>query len=261
MGFLLRLLSEARPHSTLDLILALVLLLSLPLLRWLAARARSDGVRWLRKIPAYEHIPRLIGGAAEQGRSIHISLGTSGVGSGDTATSIASLRVLRYLADQAVAFNMEPVVTLSDPTLLPAAEDVLMQAYRRGGAMKAFRASNIQWVASDRVAFAAGLMEVLGHGAVSANLLFGRFGPEYPLIAEVGAKRVLDEEVGTDNLEAMPFLFASSGAPLLGEEIFASRAYLEADPIGIGSLYLQDLLRVALAVVIVGGVLVKTLMG
>jgi hypothetical protein len=67
--------------------------------------------------------------------------------------------------------------------------------------------------------------------------------------------------VGANAVDVQPFMAATADHVLLGEEMFAAGAYLSGDPDQVASLRAQDVLRVAMAVAIVVGVVVKTLLG
>jgi hypothetical protein len=61
---------------------------------------------------------------------------------------------------------------------------------------------------------------------------------------------------GSDNLTAQAVIYASAQEPLIGEEIFASGAYIETGPLHIASLTVQDILRwLIIAAILVGALL------
>jgi hypothetical protein len=48
---------------------------------------------------------------------------------------------------------------------------------------------------------------------------------------------------GTDDISAQSILYATADEPLIGEELYAGGAYIEAGPMHIASLRAQDLIR------------------
>jgi hypothetical protein len=54
-------------------------------------------------------------------------------------------------------------------------------------------------------------------------------------------------------------LYATAQEPLIGEELYAAGAYLQAGPLHISSLRAQDILRWVLAAIILGGAILKFL--
>jgi len=91
--------------------------------------------------------------------------------------------------------------------------------------------------------------------------MIGHLGEEYLLLGEAGAQRGLIQLAGSNTVNAQPFILSTSRHALLGEEVFAAGAYLTRQPEHIASLHVQDWLRVGIIIVIVAGVLFKTLAG
>jgi hypothetical protein len=240
-------------------VLALVfLLLFLPLMLFFASRVRRGHEVSLRRIPAFEALPDLIGRAAESGQALHIGLGIGGVGSQETVSALAGLTVLGYLADQVATFDCQPVITVADVALLPVAQDVLRNGYLRQNRMRGYRSTAVRFLGPTSAVYAAGVMDVLSHEGIVANAMIGTMGDEFLLIGETGAKCGLTQIVGTSSVEALPFVFAAADETLIGEEIFAGGAYLSRLPEHIGCLLAQDWMRLMLVGVILAGVLWRT---
>ena len=191
-----------------------------PLLLLLNRRIRERGGPPLRPIAGYEALQGYLGRAAETGRPVHVSMGTGGIGTRVTAESLAGVAVLEYVAAQALATGLEPVVTVSDPSLLPVAQDVVGSACDAWGYAADYDPSCVRFISPDKVAYAAGVADILGHAQVSANFLVGSFGDEFLLLSEVGARKDLSQVGGTTSPEILPFVYASTDHTLIGEEIF-----------------------------------------
>jgi hypothetical protein len=231
------------------------LLLFLPLIFFFSARVRRGHEVSLRCISAFEALPNLIGRAAETGQALHVGLGSGSVVGQDTASALAGLTVLGYLADQAAVFDCPPVVTVADMALLPVAQDVLRNGYLRQNRLRGYRSTAVRFLGPAPAVYAAGVMDVLAHEGIAANTMIGEMGDEYLLIGETGAQRDLNQIVGTSNVGALPFVFCTADETLIGEEMFAGGAYLSRLPEHIGCLLAQDWMRVLLVGVILAGVL------
>jgi hypothetical protein len=205
----------------------------------------------LRPIMAFDALPDQIGRATESGQTLHLSLGTGGVGGSDTVSSVAGLSVLAHLADQGVATDTPPLVTVSSPSLLPLALNVLRQAYIRRGRRSDFRWTQVRLVSPSPMAYALGTMDVLNHEPVLANVMFGAFGPEVGLITRAGAESSLTQISGSDDPQALSILFTSTDSVAVGEELFASGVYLDQTPTKEASLVAEDLARGALILLII----------
>lgn len=238
-------------------------LLFLPAFVFFVRRAAFNPTLSLRPIPAYDALKRLLARAAEAGQSVHISIGTAGVGQAATADTTAGLYLLEYLADRAAVSGIPPIVTVSDPAALPLAQDQLRRAYQRQGYPDEYDPRQVRLVApglnGSAVAYAAGVMDILSHERVMANVMVGAFGDEFMLMGETGAQKNLLQAGGTSDPRVLPFVYATISHPLLGEEIYAAGAYLSAKRAHIGSLLAQDAVRALLVAVILLIVLAKTL--
>jgi hypothetical protein len=251
--------SPTSPSQT-NTITFLVLFVLMPvLLAWFTYRARRTRGFPFRSISAFETMRGLLGRTAESGKQVHLTMGAAGVGGAETVAVTAGLSALRYMADQGATFGYTPVVTVADPTLMLAAQDVLHVAYQRAGRVASYLPTDVQMIAPEPAAYAAGAIDQINRGAVAANVLIGHFGEEYLLLGEPGAQRNPSQVVGSDTVNAQPLMWTTSDRPLIGEELFALPAYLQRRPVHIASLYLQDIMRILVIVAVVIGVLLKTL--
>jgi hypothetical protein len=230
----------------LALLLFLLVILLLTLLVY-----RRQRIPALRHIAAFEALPDQTDRATESGQTLHVSLGTGGIGGSDTVSSLAGLSVLTHLADQGVAADTPPLVTVSSPTLLPLAQNVLRQAYTRRGRRGDFRWTQVRLVSPSPMAYALGTMDILNHEPVLANVMFGSFGPEVGLIARAGAESNLIQITGSDDPGALSILYTSTDDVAIGEELYASSVYLDRAPARDASLVAEDLARIALILLVI----------
>jgi hypothetical protein len=226
----------------------------------LARRALGSGwVPKLRYIPAFERIEDSIVRALENGRALHLSLGTKGIGGTATVDSMAGLMVLESVAERAVGTGLKLIVTVADPSLLPLAQDILRRMYERKGYGEGYDSSQVRLIAPQTAAYAAGVMGILEREDVEANIMVGAFGDEFLLMGESGVKRGLLQVGGTSSPEVLPFVYTSTDESLLGEEIYAAGAYLSAKESHLASLLAQDWLRLALILAIIAGAVVRSI--
>jgi len=238
-----------------SVIAILIVLISLPLLFYAHARARVGRLPRLRPLPAFDLLSGMSGRAAESGQVLHVGLGTGGISGPDMAVSLAGLTALEHLADQAAACEASLVVTVADPTLLPAAQEVMRRAYAGRGKSDVFSPSQVRLLAPDPTAYAAGVMGILEGENPLANVTIGAFGDEYLLIGETGVKRDLQQVAGTDDPAALAFMHLTAQETLIGEEIFAAGAYLSGAPSSVAGVMVQDWWRYLVVAFILAGVL------
>jgi hypothetical protein len=237
-----------------------LLLLILPVLFFLIYRVRSGRAGDLRPLPGLEELPGLVGRSAETGRPLHISVGVAGIGGSATAETWAGLTVLRQLADAAAACDTPLLVTVSDATVLPMAQDILWRAHVRNGNPEGYDPTQVQLIAPEPMAYAAGVTGLLERESLSANIMIGSFGDEYLLIGETGQRRGVRQIVGTSDPRTLPLVYATADEPLIGEEMFAGGAYTSRLPVQIASLLAEDWARWALAAGILVAAAIKLLL-
>lgn len=245
--------------GTQEEIMLVLLLIFLPILLFFTFQARAGRSVPLRPIPGYTLLKELLGRALETGQSLHLSIGTAGIGEQATAETLAGLTALEYLVNQAAVGHVSPLVTVADPTLLPMAQDVIRRSDKGRGTPEKHDPARVRFIAPEPVAYAAGVMGLLEGEDLAANVMIGSFGDEFLLMGETGAKKGMTQLGGAVDPHTLPFIFASADRTLLGEEIFAAGAYLFGRPAHIGSLRAQDWIRWLIVAAIVCGVIWKTL--
>lgn len=259
MGVLVNLL-EASGIEPLAALMLVVLLVFLFFLLFADKRVRFGFRPTLRPLPGFALLDGFAGQAVETGRTLHVSMGTRGIGGASTADTMAGLMALERLAEQAVATGLKLVITVSDPSLLPIAQDTLRRAYERRGYPQGYNPEHLRYIAPDAIAYAAGVMRILEREDVVANAMIGGFGDEFLLMGENGARKGIQQVGGASSPETLPLVYISMDEALLGEEIYAGGAYLSSKPSHLGSLLAQDWLRSAIILAIILGVLIRTLL-
>jgi hypothetical protein len=231
----------------------LLLLLSwLVLVALLLLRGKKGPLPPVRPLAAFQDLRGEIGYAAEGGGTIHIALGSGGLSGEDAITSLAALQALEALADTAVLYNAPPVVTVGDATLLPLAQDIMRRAYERHGLLERYDPARVRFIAPSSVVYAAGAANVAAAEGVTTNVMMGAFGAEVSLIADAGARRDLPQMAAVAAPEAIGALYPATERLAAGEELYTAGAQLTRERRYSTSLMAQDILRVILALAIVG---------
>ena len=219
----------------------------------LILRGRKGPRPEIRPLSAFQDLWKETGYAAESGGAIHIALGTGGLNGEDAATSLAGAQVIEALADAAVSYEAPPLITVGNPTLLPLAQDLLRRAYERRDVAELYDPGRVQFVAPSPVAYAAGAAHIVATENVTANTMYGAFGAEVSLIADAGARRDLPQLAAATDTRALGALYPATDRLAVGEELYAAAAQMTGKRRDLASLATQDILRVILVLVIVGG--------
>ena len=224
-----------------------------------AASGRSRPGLNLRSISAFTKLRRAIGLAVEAGSRLHISIGQGGVIGPQSAAAFIGLSVLEKMAGSASTGDNPPIATTGEGTLGIMAQDTLRGTYQRIGLGDQFDATSGRVTGLTPFSYTAGTISLVSDEKTGANILAGHFGSEVALITDAGERSDNMTLAGTDDLPAQAVLFATAHEPLIGEELYAGGAYLDAGPVHDASLRAQDIIRWSIVVVIILGILAKFL--
>ncbi|MCS7178678.1 MAG: hypothetical protein RML46_01965 [Anaerolineae bacterium] len=219
-------------------------------LLWTTIRIRRGRAPQTRPLKAFDDLPDQLGYSAERGAPLLFTLGTGPVGSDRTLASIAALETLHGLADAAVAYSAPPLVAVGDPTLLPLAEDILRRAWNRRGFPERHNPNLVRFIGVQPLAYAAGVADILGHERVHAHILMGSIDEEAALITHAAEGQGIPQSIAVDRLPALGALYPAEAALAAGEELYAGPARVTGLPRYLGSLQVQDLLRLLVVLLI-----------
>jgi hypothetical protein len=247
--------------SLLDLLVeflgfAFILLFVVLLLIFNVLSRRQAGRRY-REIPAFTKLRRAVGLSVEAGTRLHISLGRSDLTGPQGAVGLAGLSVLDRAARAAALSDRPPISTTGEGTLTALSQESLKAVLQNVSPDRSFDPTTSRLTGLTPFSYAAGAMPVIHDEHVSTNILLGHLGSEVALLTEAGDRTGSLTIAGTDDVSAQAVLYAAAQEPLIGEEVYASGAYLGAGPAHTSSLRVQDLFRWALVVVILLGALAR----
>jgi hypothetical protein len=210
----------------------------------------------LRTIQAFTHFRREVDLAVEAGKRLHISLGRGSINDLQGGAALLGLTILDRCARAASNSDRPSVVTSGDSVVTVLSQDTLQSTFGSLAAEQRYDPTNARLSGLTPMAYAAGAMPAIHDEQVSANILAGHFGTEVALLTEAAERSRSLTVGGTDSISAQAVLYATSDEPLLGEELYASGAYLGEDVVHAASLRMQDILRW----VIVGAILLGSIL-
>jgi hypothetical protein len=219
------------------------------------ARKRPKG-SW-REIAAFSRLGRSIGLAVEAGKRLHISLGHGSLNGLQAGSAFMGLSILQRIARVASISDSPPVATSGEGVLGILSQDTQKSTYRAIGSANLYQQSSGQITGLTPFSFAAGTLPVIFDQNVAANVLAGHFGSEVGLITEAGERNGSLTLAGSDNLTAQAVLYAAAQEPLIGEELYASGAYIQAGNFHSASLRTQDFMRWVIIIAILIGAVLK----
>lgn len=213
----------------------------------------------LRRISAFSRLKRAISLAVESGSRLHISLGRGNLTGTESAAAFAGLSTLKGIIRSASTGDNPPIATTGDPSLAIVLRDTLQSTYQDIGIREQYESTSGQLTGFTPFSYASGTLSVIDDEKTTAHLLIGHFGNEAALLTDASERNGDLMLAGTDNLPAQALLYATAKEPLIGEEVYASGAYILSKPMHIASLRAQDVLRWGLVIFILAGVVLKFL--
>ncbi len=204
--------------------------------------------RPLRQIAGLRAIDEAIGRATELGKPVVFTTGWGG--DIQRPTTIAALNLLRYVAAKAAAYGTRLIFPTHDPVIAETAREILQNAYRESNHPDLYRSDDVVFVSPSQFGYAAGVDGIVARHLPGAMFLLGTFEGEALVLAETAGAHGALQIAGTDSTIQLSFFIVACDYTLIGEELFTASAYLTADERVRSSMLAQDVLRLALIVLI-----------
>lgn len=222
-------------------------------------RARGGRELFIRRIPGIDHIDEAVGRATEMGRPLLFS---SGLGSLDIVT-LQALTIMSHIVRHASRLNTRVLAPVygADPALFPVVEQVYREACVAEGRGEFFNPDDVRFLSGEQFAYASGVMGMIHRERVAGNFLFGSFYAESLLLAETGQQVGAIQVAGTPSTLQIPFFVAACDYTIIGEEFWATSAYISREPVLLGSLIGQDWGKIGIALVILAGLITASVFG
>jgi len=227
-----------------DLMIGLgVVLFSFAILIILILPHFNRGPRSLRPIEAFQHLRRAIGLSVEDGKRVHVTLGKSSLLEPTNTSALSGLATLERIAQLSILSDRPPLATSGDGTLAILSQDTLRGVYRTGNVLEQYDLDRGRLAGVTPLSYIAGALPAFRNENASTHILIGNFGPEVGLLTQAADQQRAFTLAASDALPAQAVLYATAGQTLIGEELYAAPAYLNAGPAHVASLRVQDILR------------------
>lgn len=208
---------------------------------------------YIRPIAGLQEIDNAIGRATEMGRPMLYCMGNGSIS--DVAT-IASMGILSLVARKAAEYDTKLIVPCYDYIIMPIAQEIVREAHYAVGRPDTFDRNNVFYLTNVQFAYVAGVNGIMIRERMATNFFMGYFAAEALLMTETGNAVGAVQIAGTDAVTQIPFFITTCDYTLIGEELYAASAYLNREPMLLGTLKAQDYFKfIIILVVVVGAVL------
>jgi len=228
---------------------ALIALFSVILLYY-TRQAKKGKKLFIRKIPGLEAVEEAVGRATEMGRTV---LFIPGIQELDDIQTIAGLTILGRVARITAEYDTPLMVPVRYPLIYAGAQEIVEQSYTEVGKRDYYQKDTVRYVAGEQFAFTAHVTGWMMRERPAAILYMGAFFAESLLLAETGFAAGSIQIAGTAEPAQLPFFITACDYTLIGEELYAASAYLSHEPLLLGGLKGQDMVKVILIVMIILG--------
>lgn len=232
-------------------LVAVVLCTVVVLISVLLARRRRF---YVRPLPGLQAIDDALGRATEMGSPVMYITGWGG----DLArpTTMASLAILSHVARRTAAFGTPILFPSHDPVVASVAQDTIQQGYAAGKRPELYNSADVAFVTQSQLGYAAAVDGIMSRRKPGAVFLLGTFEGEALILAETAHNVGAVQIAGTDSTIQLSFFLVACDYTLIGEELFAASGYLSGDPLILGAVRGQDILKIIIiAVLLIGAIL------
>lgn len=220
-------------------------------------RARSGKQLYIRRIPGLDAIDEAIGRSTEMGRPVTMITGLTNFG----VVAVQALTIFKYITQQIARFATPMRLLTGDPTVYAIAQETTMEAYNETGRPDLYDSDSVRFLSDRQFAFASGVAGLIQRERVAASFMFGEFYAESLIFAETGNIVGAIQVAGTVSITQVPFFVAACDYTIIGDEFYATSAYLSREPVLLGSLVGQDFAKLLFILLILGGAITASFLG
>jgi len=216
--------------------------------------SRSGRELFIRKIAGLEAVEEAVGRATEMGRPIFFIPGISGI---DSPATIAAVNIFEAVACYAAEDQTQLKAPCADPIVMNVMQNSLKEVYQASGRPDLFQSEDVYFVNDRQFSYVAAVDGMITREKPAAIFLQGYFYAESLILAEVGNSVGAIQIAGTSSDTQLPFFITACDYTLIAEELYAASAYIKGNPLQIGTLKAQDLVKLLLFVLLLLGALLS----
>jgi hypothetical protein len=175
--------------------------------------------------------------------------------------AVQALTIFKYITKQIARFATPMRLLTANATVYAVAQEAIADAYNEAERPDLYDPDSVRFLSSEQFAFASGVAGLIQRERVAANFMFGIFFAESLIFAETGNIVGAVQIAGTVSFTQVPFFVAACDYTIIGDEFYATSAYISREPVLLGSMVGQDLAKISFASMIVGGSMISTFLG
>ncbi len=217
--------------------------------------ARRGKDLYVRPLAGLQEIDNAVGRATEMGRPIMYMMGSAALS--DVAT-IASMGIIGSVARKAAEYDTKLIVPMYNYITMPVVQEIVREAHYSVGRPDTFDKNSVFFLTDVQFAYVAGVNGIMIRERAATCFYLGTFAAEALLMTETGNAVGSVQIAGTDAVTQIPFFITTCDYTLIGEELYAASAYLNREPMQLGTLKAQDYYKFVILIVMIAGAVLSS---
>jgi hypothetical protein len=194
-----------------------------------------------------------VGRSAEMGSPAIVNIGSANLQSAYAPATMAGLVILGHVTRLAIDKGVTVIAPQRAVDNIPVAREVMRESYMVEGEEALFNAEE-QVLYTPTQASISALSDRL---LPAVNIMIGNYAHEAIIYAEAFGRIGAIQVGGTTKKDQVYMFAAVCDYTLIGEEIIATRAYLEREPMELSTIRATDLIKIVLILIsLVGSLLI-----
>jgi len=218
-------------------------------------RAKKGKDLYIRRIAGLNAIDEAIGRATEMGKPVLMVPGLGAL----NAISMQALLIFAHVARTAAKFGTPIRLCCADAAVYTVAQELIRDVYASEGLADRYDMDSVRFISDRQFAFAGGVSGIILREQTAAAFFLGEFYAESMIFAETANSVGAIQVAGSTEKTQTPFFIAACDYVLIGDEFYAASAYLNREPVLVGSLIGQDWSKVAIMATILLGALMNSI--
>ncbi|MDA3871056.1 MAG: hypothetical protein PF551_01725 [Candidatus Marinimicrobia bacterium] len=247
--------TKAQWFNTSRLARFIFLLVTAFLILFYIEKAKKKKEIYLRPIAGLQAFEEAVGRATEMGKPV---LFVPGIMDLDQVETISGVIILGHVSKMTARYETDLNVPVARSIVMEAGREIVRESYMSEGRPDQFNSDMVHYLTDDQFAYAAGVNGIMLREKPAAVFMQGKFFAESLILAETGNSIGAIQIAGTGSQAQLPFFITACDYTLIGEEFFAASAYLSQDPKLLGSIKGQDMVKAAIMIIIVAGVVFES---
>lgn len=210
----------------------------------------------IRSLSALDNFKKVFGFSIEQGKRMHISLGTARIDELAGSASLISLNAMNTYAQQSLLGDKPPIITSGSGDLSILSQDIIKKSYRHNNAIEKYTINRAYLSGISPFSYVAGAMPILDK-EIATQAVIGHLGPEVGLLLDKGNREGIYSLGATESLTGQATMYAMADEVLIGEEMYAIPAHIEKKAVNNATLFTQDFLRIITIIALLLSALLK----